>query len=314
MISGENGILKQVKNAQEKTQSSSIKEERQLTQILASMNTETYLYEDIYYNKKVQVPIPAGFSISNIEEERDVEKGLIVMDSLGNEFVWIPILDANEYQRNFNYPSNYESYLEYTPSNSTFTDTGYLPEGIQPEIDEALSNEDAEKNAVLKYNGFYISRYEAGNDNEKIVSKKDSKVWININYTKAKLISKDMYNTDKVKSALCSGIQWDMIMNFVNEKNDGRNEVFNVKIMYTKRHTGNLLQSGKNESDRVQNIYDLEGNCSEWVAEKTNIKNEPYVNRGGYFGNKYGTAASARNSNGDREYDRKSFRVVLYVM
>ena len=94
------------------------------------------------------------------------------MDSLGNEFVWIPILDANEYQRNFNYPSNYESYLEYTPSNSTFTDTGYLPEGIQPEIDEALSNEDAEKNAVLKYNGFYISRYEAGNDNEKIVSKK----------------------------------------------------------------------------------------------------------------------------------------------
>ena len=105
-----------------------------------------------------------------------------------------------------------------------------------------------------------------------------------------------------------------MIMNFVNEKNDGRNEVFNVKIMDTKRHTGNLLQSGKNESDRVQNIYDLEGNCSEWVAEKTNIKNEPYVNRGGYFGNKYGTAASARNSNGDREYDRKSFRVVLYVM
>ena len=61
-------------------------------------------------------------------------------------------------------------------------------------------------------------------------------------------------------------------------------------------------------------VYDLEGNCNEWVAERTNVKNEPYVNRGGYFENKYGITASVRNSNGDNEYNRKSFRVVLYVI
>lgn len=236
------------------------------------------------------------------------------MDSLGNEFVWIPILDEKEYQRNVNYPSSYESYLEYTPTNSTFTDTGYLPDAIQPEIDTALSNEEAEKEAVLKYHGFYVSRYEAGNSNGKIVSKKGSNVWININYTSAKSISKNMYNTDKVQSALCSGIQWDMIMNFVNEKKDGKNETFDVKAINIKRHMGKLLQTGENESDRVENIYDLEGNCNEWVAERTNVKNEPYVNRGGYFENKYGITASVRNSNGDNEYNRKSFRVVLYVI
>ncbi len=123
-----------------------------------------------------------------------------------------------------------------------------------------------------------------------------------------------MYNTDKVQSALCSGIQWDMIMNFVNEKKDGKNETFDVKAINIKRHMGKLLQTGENESDRVENIYDLEGNCNEWVAERTNVKNEPYVNRGGYFENKYGITASVRNSNGDNEYNRKSFRVVLYVI
>ena len=41
-----------------------------------------------------------------------------------------------------------------------------------------------------------------------------------------------MYNTDKVQSALCSGIQWDMIMNFVNEKKDGENETFDVKAIW----------------------------------------------------------------------------------
>lgn len=314
MISGENGIINQTKNAKDQTQRASIEEQKQLIQISASMNTSTYLYEDSYKNQKIQVPIPEGFSVSSIDGESKAEEGLVVMDSLGNEFIWIPILDEKEYQRNVNYPSSYESYLEYTPTNSTFTDTGYLPDAIQPEIDTALSNEEAEKEAVLKYHGFYVSRYEAGNSNGKIVSKKGSNVWININYTSAKSISKNMYNTDKVQSALCSGIQWDMIMNFVNEKKDGKNETFDVKAINIKRHMGKLLQTGENESDRVENIYDLEGNCNEWVAERTNVKNEPYVNRGGYFENKYGITASVRNSNGDNEYNRKSFRVVLYVI
>ena len=57
MISGENGILKQVKNAQEKTQSSSIKEERQLTQILASMNTTIRQKFLPYMEKSSAIPM-----------------------------------------------------------------------------------------------------------------------------------------------------------------------------------------------------------------------------------------------------------------
>ena len=64
------------------------------------------------------------------------------------------------------------------------------------------------------------------------------------------------------------------------------------------------------KNDKVQNIYDLEGNCSEWCT----IQREPYINRGGYFNIKYGAAAGARNSNPDNQYDRKTFRLVLYIV
>ena len=46
-----------------------------------------------------------------------------------------------EYQRNFNYPSSYEKILNSTPADSTYTDIGYLPTGIQPETDNAENNE-----------------------------------------------------------------------------------------------------------------------------------------------------------------------------
>jgi len=42
------------------------------------------------------VTIPNGFKVSNKKGEDIVEKGLVVIDSNGNEFVWIPVEDINE--------------------------------------------------------------------------------------------------------------------------------------------------------------------------------------------------------------------------
>ena len=265
--------------------------------------------------------VPAGFVVSKIPEEQKVSSGLVIYDipedkladvdwtaknddgayqvqTLYNQFVWIPVAEG-EYERELSYPSYYDEQLENTPDGSTFTDTGYLPEGIQGTTDDAESNETAERNAVKKYSGFYIARYEAGQSGTTVISKQDATVYTSQTQTKFKDIAKTMYTGSAVKSAMCSGIQWDMVMKFVDGKNDGTGEkTFDVRTYDETRHTGSKTTAGKNEYDKVQNIYDLEGNCFEYVAEKNN-SSRPFVNRGGYYFRNSILRASLRIGYGD---------------
>ena len=276
-----------------------------------------------------RVWVPAGFAVGTTNLVNNVSKGLVITDSIkadhtsdGNEFVWIPVDSAESYVRDFSYPSYYDSNLDNTPDGSTFTDTGYLPSNLQPATDSAAENEQAEREAVTsKYKGFYISRYEAGDGSAtssrgsssgtsgSIVSKKNAVVYNYIKQTDAKAKAKTMYNN----SALCSGIQWDMVMKFVNGKTDGKDETFDVKIYNLKRHLGSVKNTGTNDSDKVQNIYDLEGNTFEWVAEK-NTTGGPFVLRGGFCNSISFLRASLRSSSNVVSYDHRSFRVALYVM
>ncbi|MEI3356476.1 MAG: hypothetical protein V8R81_05455 [Clostridia bacterium] len=91
--------------------------------------------------------------------------------------------------------------------------------------------------------------------------------------TDFKNIGKTMYGESStyVKSAMCSGIQWDMVMKFIDGKTDGNGEIYDVRTYNSTRHIGSKAEAGKNLADKVQNIYDLEGNCWEYVAEKNNI-------------------------------------------
>ena len=70
------------------------------------------------------------------------------------------------------------------------------------------------------------------------------------------------------------GCQWDQVMKFVDDKLDGEGNTFDVTTPRTTsgstRHTGNLAATGNNINDKVQNIYDLEGNVTEWTLEAFN--------------------------------------------
>ena len=235
--------------------------------------------------------VPQGFTVSGLPGEQIISTGLVIYDipeaeisnvdwntaaTKYNQFVWIPVASAQEYQRDFSYPSTFSSSVE-----NTFTDTGYLPTDIQPETDEddATNNETAERNAVLKYNGFYIARYEAGNENGIVVSKQNADIYAYRTEEVYKSLGKTMYDKENlyVKSAMCSGIQWDIAMNFIDKKIDGTGEkIFDVRQSDISRHKGieaDVEKSGKNINDKVQNIYDLEGNCWEYVVEKNNNSN-----------------------------------------
>ena len=305
MLTGQNGILTQAQNAKKETEEAQEDELRRLTSLEAVTNLSNTTYKD---KNGQTVTIPAGFAVSKVEGENTVEDGLVIIDSKGNEFVWIPVASEDEYKRNLDYEDS-------DVSKNAYSDTNYLPAGIKY-VDSSTTEEQKEKEIVLKAGGFYISRYEAGNEKNGniniLVSKKGATVWNKISQEECKKISKTFINTENVKSALCSGIQWDVTMSFIDGKNDGKGNIFNVKEVNKKRHTDSLATSGQNEYDRVCNIYDLEGNCWEYVAEKSlKDTNYQFVCRGGSYGD---SAASHCFNNSGSGYDDNSFRFVLYLI
>ena len=308
MLTGENGILTQAQRAKTETENAKEDELRRLTALEAATNLENTTYED---KNGQTATIPAGFAVSQVEGENTIEDGLVIIDSKGNEFVWIPVTDEEQYQRSTNYVITLVSEVAYT-------DISYLPEGIQPETDDSTNNENAERTVVVNAGGFYISRYEAGKetngDTNTLVSKKEVTVWDNISQADCKTTAKKFINNENVKSALCSGIQWDMTMAFVNGKQDGIGNIFDITKFDSNRHIkSGISLSGQNESDKVCNIYDLESNCTEYVAEKNSYDvNQEYIFRGGCFDNT--DVASLRfHRNGEKNLNG-SFRFVLYVM
>ena len=340
MLTGSNGILTQAKLAKENTALAKEDEENKLANNNEYINEQTgnavpgkivtKTKKDNYVdNDGNKATIPAGFTISKIPGEEKVAEGLVIYDipetdienvdwmmknedgeynvqTLYNQFVWIPVQSEDEYQREFSYKNNFESNIS-----NTFTDTNYLPTDIQPNIDDSSANENAEKTAVLKYNGFYIARYETGSDGTTIVSKQYTTLYVGKSQGDYKEIAKTMYgeSSSYVKSAMCSGIQWDVIMKFVDGKNDGSNNEdnkFDVKISNSNRHLGFLAKTGRNLADKVQNIYDLEGNSVEYVAEKNYLGDPIY--RGGYYG-AIGMSSSRFSGTGGGG----AFRIALYI-
>ncbi len=266
------------------------------------------------------VEIPDGFYYVGGTKETGIVISDVQGDDLdnskqGNQFVWIPVEDGKNYVRN-------TSYEDVNVSTTAYTDTGYLPNDLQPTIpdgtgeqDAGKYNEEAERQAVINAGGFFVSRFEAGKEGTNtLVSKKGETVWTNISQEASKTTAKNFKNTESVKSALCSGIQWDMVMDFVDGKEDGNGNSFNVAETDVNRHTGEGV-SGKNESDKVCNIYDLEGNYVEYISEKNTFNVErPFNQRGGSGDSENISASSNRYYNNGAASPIHTFRFVLYVI
>ena len=278
-----------------------------------------------YTNGEYTAIIPEGFMI--VPGCEDISKGLVISDNptdteansseiiaLGNQFVWIPVKSEAEYVRN-------TTYEDTNVSSTAYTDTGYLPEGIAPIIPEETTkaedigaiNEKAEREAVVRKGGFYISRYEAGKEEEnRLVSKKGATVWTGISQADCKTEAKKFINNENVKSALCSGIQWDVIMEFVDGKPDGENNIIDVTVNGN-RGGSSASTSGGHKADRMCNIFDLEENYFEYVAEKNSYyMYSPFVGRGGLYND--GFPASYHGRHNGTANDNNSFRFTLYVM
>ena len=131
-----------------------------------------------------------------------------------------------------------------------------------------------------------------------------------------KKVCKNLYGNENkyAGSALCSGTQWDVIMDCVNGRLDGNKKVFNVRTPDLSRHNNNDDRTGTCSADFVQNIFDLEGNFYEFVAEK-NTTRFPWNTRGGMYSNfeDYNCASICCVSTGNANAS-DTVRLVMYIM
>ena len=91
-LTGNNGILTRANEAQIETEKAKEDELRRLTALEAATNIENQPYTD---KNGDTTTIPAGFAVSQVEGEKTIDDGLVVIDCKGNEFVWIPT-EVNE--------------------------------------------------------------------------------------------------------------------------------------------------------------------------------------------------------------------------
>ena len=338
MLTGSNGILTQASNAKQTTEESAENEKRQLSQIEASTHLENYDYTDAEGNT---AKIPAGFAVSNVEGENLVSKGLVIIRTTGNEYVWIPCTTDSNDTNKLQYARETTDWFVENDNNTLATKDELELKGMIPsdkEINNGITtkivNEIVEqvKTEIASINangGYYIGRYEAGKENNIAVVKPKQVPYTNIKWSQAYALAKEIDVGSKATSYLCSSYAWDTAIKFIQTHStattyattrDNFNENWQDKEVKDKN--GNVLKkSGIAErintglTTSKSNIYDMGGNVAEFTTELIPDTSEAVVMRGGlycYYGY-YRSAGNRWDSTSSATLDYYCFRSTLFL-
>ena len=315
MLTGQNGILTQANNAKQTTEESAENEKRKLSQSEASTHLENYDYTDAEGNTAT---IPAGFAVSNVEGENLVSKGLVIIGTTGNEYVWIPCTtDSNDtnklqYKReevawgieddNGTKAIKDELTLVWVTPSKEESDNG-ITTTVLNEIVEQVKSEIA---SVEENGGYYIGRYEAGKENNVAVIKQNQEPYANMKWSEAYALAKGIDVGNKANSYLCSSYAWDTAIQFIQTHSTATNyatsrENFNGNWQdkEVKDKSGNIIKKAGTAArlntgltTSWANIYDMGGNVGEFTTELNPNTSEAVVLRGGDYSG--GAAAGKR--------------------
>lgn len=249
------------------------------------------------YNNPI---IPAGYKAVDTDAAKwgdgtkpavDWDKGLVIEDKTGNQYVWVPVDGEN-----VKYETWLEVYLTYEEVGSS-------------EIPAAWSSlGGTESSSVEEFKGFYIARYETSEDeNGKVQTKANQGVKTTISYNTA-LEKINNYENGKTSVAgIITGKQWDTALRWIaNEKGE---EAVATDSSTWGNYGGSLGTTGRVSA---KNIYDMAGNAWEITSETYEGK---IIYRGGAV-TESGTSAPAgyRDAYGkDYSDSGTTYRMVLYV-
>ena len=283
-----------------------------------------------------------------------VETGLVISDQPnddldntagGNQFVWVPVSKENfdtEFVRRAGYKSGSQQTLtsNYGEADSSGNNTN---SGVTETATTKIEAQEMYA-SVEEHGGFYIGRYEAGDDgNGNVVVKKGADVYNNIPWSAngkmqetngttggAVELSRNFDRENEytsVTSTLIYGVQWDVVMKWMeNIENPNAKGSLTKYIQdstgmgwYSNNYSsGNAthqtgIDVGNNKSNCVNNFFDLAGIVREWTIESFYAYTR--VLRGGVYG---GTGAnipaSSRYDSGPSNNDAPfGFRLTLYL-
>ena len=268
-----------------------------------------------------QVPIPEGYIVSENSDENIVNKGLVISDSRGNEYVWISCtVDSSsnklQYKRTewgvekdgTDNSRAIKDELTLKDIDVTYSKTD-TDNGINEEISkEIVAQINAEKESIKKYGGYYIGRYEVGKDNKTAVIKAEQEPYVNIKWSKAYELAKGIGGGEGATTYLCSSYSWDTAINFI-QNTTGKNYATSIigfngnwKSQEVKDSSGKVIKP-VNTAQRLNtglttalcNIYDMGGNVGEFTTELNPGTSETVVLRGGF--NNDGSPAGVRWDN-----------------
>lgn len=284
-----------------------------------------------------QVPIPEGYIVSENSDENIVNKGLVVSDSRGNEYVWISCtVDSSsnklQYKRTewgvekdgTDNSRAIKDELTLKDIDVTYSKTD-TDNGINEEISkEIVAQINAEKESIKKYGGYYIGRYEVGKDNKTAVIKAEQEPYVNIKWSKAYELAKGIGGGEGATTYLCSSYSWDTAINFI-QNTTGKNYATSIigfngnwKSQEVKDSSGKVIKP-VNTAQRLNtglttalcNIYDMGGNVGEFTTELNPGTSETVVLRGGDVNN--GPAGNRWDGNSGFASSVYGFRATLFL-
>ena len=285
-----------------------------------------------------QVPIPEGYIVSENSDENIVNKGLVISDSRGNEYVWISCtVDSSsnklQYKRTewgvekdgTDNSRAIKDELTLKDIDVTYSKTD-TDNGINEEISkEIVAQINAEKESIKKYGGYYIGRYEVGKDNKTAVIKAEQEPYVNIKWSKAYELAKGIGGGEGATTYLCSSYSWDTAINFI-QNTTGKNYATSIigfngnwKSQEVKDSSGKVIKP-VNTAQRLNtglttalcNIYDMGGNVGEFTTELNPGTSETVVLRGGSYHNNGPAGNRWDNGSGNAGSDY-GFRATLFL-
>ena len=285
-----------------------------------------------------QVPIPEGYIVSENSDENIVNKGLVISDSRGNEYVWISCtVDSSsnklQYKRTewgvekdgTDNSRAIKDELTLKDIDVTYSKTD-TDNGINEEISkEIVAQINAEKESIKKYGGYYIGRYEVGKDNKTAVIKAEQEPYVNIKWSKAYELAKGIGGGEGATTYLCSSYSWDTAINFI-QNTTGKNYATSIigfngnwKSQEVKDSSGKVIKP-VNTAQRLNtglttalcNIYDMGGNVGEFTTELNPGTSETVVVRGGRDYDNDPAGSRWDNSSGSA-YSDYGFRATLFL-
>lgn len=345
------GLFGRAKEAKEKTQNAEKNQQAILGEYMKELNkyTSDELTVDmtgivLSTDKNVElhdkngnkIVVPAGFNVVNTDD-LTVEKGIVVEDSRGNQYVWIPCTTENsnsqlQYKRTEwdvevdGSDNSRASKDELTLDNEKCSDSDKATELTDDKLIEIVAQIRSEKDSISKNGGYYIGRYEVGVGEDSVVIQANKTPKTDINWSTAYTIAKEIGGGKGATTYLCSSYAWDTAINFIQNngfpnyaksREDSFNENWYDKNV--KDSAGNIIKRA-NEAKRLEtgkttskcNIFDMGGNVTEFTTEVMPNTSEPEVLHGGHYNNNI-PAGQRRDITTSDASSLCGFRVTLFL-